>query len=42
MAIDKKQETYVLSYRITDGRFYLVSLSKKEDKWQERGENDGR
>ena len=42
MAIDKKQETYVLSYRITDGRFYLLSLSKKEDKWQDRGESDAR
>jgi conjugal transfer pilus assembly protein TraE len=42
MAIDKKQETYVLSYRINDGRFLLLSLSKKEDKWQERGESDGR
>lgn len=38
MPIEKKQETFVISYRIQDGRFYIVALSKKEGKWQEKGE----
>jgi conjugal transfer pilus assembly protein TraE len=38
MLIEKKQETFIITYRIQDGRFYIVSLSKKEAKWQEKGE----
>ncbi len=38
MPIEKKQEAYIIAYRIHDGRFYIVALSKKEAKWQEKGE----
>ncbi len=34
--IETKSETFVIDYRIEDGRFYLLAFSKKATRWQEK------
>ena len=34
--IETKSETFVIDYRIEDGRFYVLAFSKKATRWQEK------
>lgn len=34
--IETKPETFVIDYRIEDGRFYILAFSKKATRWQEK------
>lgn len=40
MPIETKPETFVIDYRIQDGRFFIVAFSKKVSRWQEKGERN--